>query len=343
MKNKKNIKSAHRVVRDMKACFRSFQLPITEAQPGGDYAFSCDFLSHISNENVCALAMVKYDRHHGYININISTGLVIPAERLTEVLKMINLLNGMTPIYQYSICPCCNEISVHVSLHIHDHQLSKDKFKRLISYLLEDTYNHFPLIAQVVAGGSSEDVFEWFINDHKHLISTESKLTAEMEDKILEDVKLMFADFDITINDNDRVSDGFIIQFAHPKEPGLFLRVGTILHGDNEIVALSMSPPSAVPDDKLDVMIALVNRINRLCSSDHIYISSQKKNVVLLKGVMLDNGSIDKEELKSAFGELLGNGFRLFPIINEQLTSDESPETLICKRFPCYTDKTTSH
>lgn len=343
MKNK-DVKRANRIVRDMKECVRSFSLPITESQPGGDYAFSCDFLSEIRNENVCATLMVGYDRQWEVININIVTGFVIPSGRVIEILKLLNLLNGIMPIYQCSLCPCCNEVSFHVTLRVSGNRLSKDKFKRLIHYLLEDTYRICPLIARLLmATGNLEDLYDQFMNDHKYLMGKDNKLTAEMEGRILADVKSVFADLDITINDQDRVDHGFIMQFVHPTEPGLFLRVATILHSEDEIVAISMAPSFSVPDGKLDIMMELVNRINRVCNTEHMYISGQRKDVVLLKGVMLDNGTIDKEEFKNAFGTLMGNGVRLFPIVNEQLTSSESPETLIRKLIPCYSDKTTIH
>lgn len=343
MKNKNN-KRANKIIRDMKECFQSFHLPIKEAQPGDAYTASCDFLSEISNENVQALITVEYNRYHEIININIPTRLHISPGRINEGLKLLNLLNGMLPLYQYSICPCCNEVSVHVGLHVSGNRLSKDKFKGLIRSLLEDTYLFCPLIARMlIAGGNPEELYDRFMDDHKDLMSKENKLTSKMEGKILDDVKLMFSDFDIAINDDDRVDRGFIMQFVHPKDPGLFLRVGTILDSENGIVFISMSPPFPVPDDKLDVMMELVNRINRICGTDHMYITGERKNVVLLKGVMLDNGVLDKEELKNAFGALLSNGFQMFPIINEQLTSVEIPETLMRKVIPCYSDKTTTH
>jgi len=344
MKKNKDNKRANRVIKDMKECFQSFHLPIKEVQPGTSYIGSCDFLSEISNDNVLAPITVEYNRNREVININIPTGLIIAPGRVTEFLKLLNILNGTLPLYQCSICPCCNEVFIHVSLHVTGNRLSKDKFKRLIRSLLDDTYLIYPLIARMLmAGGSPEDLYNRFMDDHKDLMSKENKLTSEMEDNIIEDVKLMFADFDITINDDDRVDNGFIIELVHPEDPGLFLRIATRLFSENETVVISMAPHFPVPDDKFDIVVELVNRINRVCSTDHMYISGQRKNVVLLQGVMLNNGVIDKEELKIAFETLLRNGFRLFPIINEQLTSDESPVALMRKLIPCYSDKVTIH
>ena len=343
MKNKEN-KRANRVIKDMKECFQSFHLPVKEAQSETNYPFRCDFLVEIDNDNVVATIMVKYDRYREVININIANSFIIKPGRVNEVLKLLNMLNGTMPLYQCCTCPCCNELSIHASLHLTGNRLAKDKFKRFIRLLLEDTYIIYPLIARMLmAGGSPEDFYARFMDNHKDLMDRGNKLTSEMEDKILEEVKLMFDDFDITIKDEDRVDDGYIMELVYQKNPELFLRTATRLYSENEAVVISMAPPFSVPDDKFDIILELVNRINRVCSTDHMYISGQSKKIVLLKGVMLNNGVIDKEELKIAFGTMLTNGFGLFPIINEQLTSDESPETLMRKLMACYLNNITTH
>jgi hypothetical protein len=117
------------------------------------------------------------------------------------------------------------------------------------------------------------------------------------------------------------------------KVPGLNFVLGIKVNGENETLVLSMSAAFSVPDDRKDSVMELVNLINKGCRGAHVYYSHDKKNVVFLSGIMLKSGSVDKIELKSAFTAFISYGFRMLPIVYEQLTSTESPQTLILKVF----------
>jgi len=71
---------------------------------------------------------------------------------------------------------------------------------------------------------------------------------------------------------------------------------------------------------------------------EHLFIHRQTKRVVLLKGIMIDNGVLDKEEFEKSIRMLLGNGSIFFPIIKEQISSNESPEVLLAKIRENYKD-----
>jgi len=341
--SKRNVKKKNRIVRDMKESFRALYLSAAEAKVGIKYPFKCDILTQINDQNAYASLMVEHDEDRDVINVNISTDFIVPSDRVAEVLKLLNFLNELRPLYQYSICPCCNEILVHASLYVSANRLSKAKFSRLIRQLLEDTYLFFPLIAGVIVGGNAEDLYLQFKDDHRNLMMKENTYSTDMETKILDDLRSVLADFYTSIDDDHRVEHGFVIPLAHPKDRSLPLLVATILDRENEVVVISMASTFPIPDDRLDVLMELVNRMNRICDTDHMYISHHKKNVALLKGVMLDNGQIDKEELNTALGTLMAKGFNLFPVINEQLSSNKNPSELMRNIMPCYFDKVTIH
>jgi hypothetical protein len=86
-----------------------------------------------------------------------------------------------------------------------------------------------------------------------------------------------------------------------------------------------------VPDEKMPVIMELINLMNRMPRPDHLFITRQTKRVILLKGIMIDNGVLDKQEFEKSIRTLLGNGHLLFPSIKEQLSSNESPEVLLTR------------
>ena len=346
---KMNINKSNQVVRDMKECFKSLQLPMRKGQTSDAYTFSWDLVSEICNENVSAILTVKYDRYRKVISINISFDQDVPPGMVTEVLKLLNLLNGTVSYYRYIIGTCSNKISALTGLYVSEGRLSKDKFRRLICDFLEDTYSICPLIMQLLReGGNPEEIYDRYMDgqidgyrdlmsiDADYMTSMENKHTTEMDGNILDDIKSVFADFDITANDDDRVDDGFIIDLVHPKDQDLYVRFCTILDSENQVVSIYIAPFFAVPDNRFDVMMELVNSINRVCNTGHMFITRDNKHVWLWTEIMLDNGVIDKKELKNAFRTLLDNGCRLFPIIKEQLTFNESPDASMCRPLPCY-------
>ena len=99
----------------------------------------------------------------------------------------------------------------------------------------------------------------------------------------------------------------------------------------------------AVPDDKMTTIVELVNRINRLCGYQHLFVDSQSKKCVFLHGIRLDNGILPKEEFLNAFRVISADVLRWFPILQELITSGGISSDLIRKRIPCYNDKTTMY
>ena len=69
MSNSKNKKS-NQIVRDMKECFRSFQLPVAKNKNHKDINLA--FTSQICNDHVCATVFATYDRQAEYVGIDFS-------------------------------------------------------------------------------------------------------------------------------------------------------------------------------------------------------------------------------------------------------------------------------
>ena len=334
---KKENKKGNQVVRDMKECFRSFNLPVNQNKSIQDNPMNVAFTSQICNDHVCAFVAVTFDRPEGYVGIDASSRLKVPSEKMAEISKLLNLLNGVSPIYGYSVCQYCNTVSLRSGLFLSGEVLSKDKFRRLIHDMLEDTYLCSPLIAEVVAGGNPEALYDRFMDDHKDLMSKESKLSEGAKSKILGDMESVMTGLKIPIKDDERLADGFVLDCMLPGMD-FPLRMGITLDHANEMVSLSMGPSFTVPDDKISVMTELVNRINRMSAPDHLFINRQTKRVILLKAIMIDNCVLDKREFEKSIRTLLGSGRSYFTIINEQLSSNDSPGDLLKKIIGNYKD-----
>ncbi len=328
MSKKKN-KQGNKVVRDLKECFRSFNLPVNKLKGNHDDPMNVVFTSQLCNDQACAFVAVTFDRFRGYIGMDAAAlRFKIPQERMGETLTLLNLLNEIRPICSYSVCPCCNTVSYRTALFLSGETLPVSKFRRLIQDMLEETYLCFPLISKVATDGNPKDLHARFMDDHKHLMSMESKLSQKAIKQILDDMGQVMANLKIPIH--ERLSDGFVTDLML-EGMDFPVRIGVTLVKEYELVTLSVGPAFTVPDDKIPVMLDLVNRINRASEPDHMFINQQSKRVILVNGILIDNGTFDKRELELSLQILLGKGRLVFHTINEQLSSNESPEDLFEK------------
>ena len=256
---------------------------------------------------------------------------------MAEISKLLNLLNEYSPIYSFSVCQCCNTIAMRSVLLISGEILPKGKFKRLIHEMLEDTYFWYPLITEVVANGYHKDLFDRYMADHKYDMTMGSKITPEAGRNILDDMKSVITGLKMPINEDACPVDGFVMD-CKLRDANFPFRVGITLDYENAVIRLLMAPQFTVADVKVPVMTELINRLNRGSISDHLYIHRESKRVVLLKGIMIDSSVLDKMELETSIRTFLGNGSIFFPIINEQLSSNETPEVLLEKIRKQYDD-----
>ena len=327
--SKRTAKKSNRIVRDMEECFRSFHLPVDKSKKGKDVELA--FTSQICNDHVCATVFATYDRQVEYVGIDFSFHPPMPLKRVPEIIKLLNLLNGIQVLSDFSICPCCNMLKLKTGLFIQGETIPMSKYKRLIENMLEYSYHTFPLIMEVINDGNFRTAGDRFMDDHKDLWNGKNTYTETIKEEILNDAKAVLADCHFNLDEKSPVNDTYIQGYQYPKVPGLNFVLGIKVRGENEALVLSMSAAFDVLDDRKDIIMELVNLINKGCRGTHMYYSHDKKNVVLLSGVMLKSGSVDKTELKIVFTAFVSYGFLMLPIVYEQMTSAESPKTLILK------------
>jgi hypothetical protein len=294
------------------------------------------FTSQLCNDRVCAAVFATYDRQVEYVGINIAFHLKVPLERLTDVLQLLNLCNERLPLNHFVVCPCCNEVSLTAALFSPGGNFPKSKFKRLIQNMLEDSYLYSPLIEEVSINGNPEILYDNFMDDHKDDMKKE-EISTEVKSKIMGDMESVLTGLKIAIEDADRCADGFVMNFLL-EEMDIPSQMKIRLDHSNEAVIMHLTPPFTVPNEKMPVVTELINRLNRGSIPEYFFINRETKNLFLLKGVMIDNGVLDKKEFEMAVHTLLVYGRVFIPLINEQLSSNETPAVLLEKIRGKYKD-----
>jgi hypothetical protein len=104
-----------------------------------------------------------------------------------------------------------------------------------------------------------------------------------------------------------------------------------VLDNEDEIVALNQCPSFNVPDEKVPVMMELINLMNRIYGPYHLFFHRETKRVVLHQGIMIENSVLDKKEFDTSIRYLFVNGRFFFSIVKEQISSNDSPEMLLAK------------
>jgi len=101
-------------------------------------------------------------------------------------------------------------------------------------------------------------------------------------------------------------------------------------------IGIFMSPSNQIPETKTPIIMDLINRINHNYITEHVWLDIKTRDVFVMKGVLLTENSLDKEEFKEAFSAFLVTGVVMLRTIMEQVTSDEKPEVLIKSMFEKY-------
>ncbi len=331
-------KKGKQVVRDMKNCFRSFKLPVSQLKAFQDSPTNVVFPSEICNDHVCAGAAAIFDGAIGYAGIDISFHSKVPSEKMAEISQLLNLLNEARSFGGYSVCHCCNTVSLRAGLYITETILSKDRFNLLIRERLGNTYLFAPLIEEVAKDGNPEVLYDRFMDDHRDQMSKSGHFSEEAVRKILVDMESVMTGLKISIHEDEKITDCFIMTRTIDGMD-FPVHIGAAVDDEDEIVNLSMASPFTVPEEQMPMMTELVNRINRMLGVDHLFIHRKNKRVFLVKGILIgSNGVLDPKEFETAIRSLLCCGPFFFPAINEQLSSNEYLEVLIAKVKAKYND-----
>lgn len=330
--SKKENKKSNQVVRDMKECFRSFNLPVNQNKSIQDNPRNVVFTSQICNDRVCADVSVIHDRQSGYAEIQISSMFRIPAGRLTEVIEFFDLCNAGLPLEHYSVCPCCNRVFVQTVLFLPNDSLPVGKFKQLIHGILEHTYLSFPLIAAVIIGDNPRDASVRFAEGCKGLREMGNDIPNEVVKTILSDMESVINDTRLSIREDDRFDDGFYVYYNEPKQNEFVLCMILQLFKDRALVVLETFPLFDIPNKEIALITESVNWINRYIKLGCMYVDREDKRVKFRKGIMIANNALDKSELKIAIKEMILYGWLFFPAIKDQLSSNESLEAVMARR-----------
>jgi len=326
-------KKNKRIVKHMKECFRSFHLPVDERKLIQGNSRNVVFTSQLCNDHVCAIVVVMHGRLEGYVGMEVVFHFKVPSERMAEVMQLLNLFNGISPLFRYAICQCCNGVSMHASLFLPDGSFPQDKFKRLIHEMLEDAYISFPLIVEVINGGNPDDLGACFVEGCRDLKEIGKGISNEVAGTILSDMESVLHDLEISIREEDRHDDVLAVYFKGPEQFDFNLCLIMGLLNNRALLVLDLIPSFTIPDEKIALVTESVIRINKNIKFGCMYIDRENKWVKFRIGIMIDNGVLDKMEFRNAVDAMLPAGGGFFSIIKEQLSSNESLEALLAKHL----------
>ena len=228
------------------------------------------FGSQLCNDHVCAAVIVTHGTPEGYVGMEAAFDFKVPSERMAEAMQLLNLLNGLSSLFVYSICQCCNGVSMNSSLFLPDGSLPKEKFKRLIHEMLEDAYLVSPLIAEIIKGGDAESLYERFINDHRSNLSMPIEVPKKAEIKILADIESVLLGLELHIGDENRLEHGFHMGFElSDRDFPLHMVIASWRDGKGVTMQL-IPPPLVVPDEKIPALTELANWMNKGSHLDNV-------------------------------------------------------------------------
>ena len=116
--------------------------------------------------------------------------------------------------------------------------------------------------------------------------------------------------------------------------------IGIIIDDENGHITLSMSPPDKIPEEKIPVVMNVINRINNTSIAEHIWMDCETNDVIVMKGIFLVGKTLDKEEFEATVNGLLSSGVVTLKTVLEQAASDEKPEVLVkrmLEKYSCHT------
>ncbi len=110
-------------------------------------------------------------------------------------------------------------------------------------------------------------------------------------------------------------------------------RVGFFIDEVRECITISMSTPDKIPEEKVAVVMDIINRLNCLLITEHLWLDQKTNDVVIMKGISLTGKNLDREEFEAALMNLFGNGVPMLQAVLEQVASDEKPDVLVNRIF----------
>lgn len=325
----KKIKNKNmRIVDDMKNCFQSLGLPVyKDPHKKNKYSFCSEF--QVNNLRADILAL--YDHKHKYATITVDFSKLVPSHKMSVSLELINLINCYLSIFHFIVCEKCGSVSLRSGLFVPGKHLSKRKFKMIVNSLLESAKLVLPVFVELLStDGQTKELVSKLWSENPDLLKSENKNNINFE-AILQDVEDIFTNLGMMVQ-NDYLEDGYIMaDFQLQHHGNRIFRIWTQFGNDFDFIILYMSIEQVAAVDKIAPVTELINFINKSTVIDHVVLIPETRRVCLKTGIILDKGSIPKEEFNRAVRTLFGNGSTFFSLILEHFSSNKSPQEIMDK------------
>jgi len=311
------------VLEDMKNCLKEMNIKTVEPP-------SRDRFSSFTSETDCGGFVVRicvsYDPINKYATIGIDSLERFSSKKLAGVRALINLINRGMSAYHYSVCPKGRTVSSYCGMYVLKKRFPKSKFKKLLAWGLNDTRMTFPFIRRIETEGASPE------NLMLELSRKRGAEDEEIKDLIKQDVKAVFSKLDLCVEDDYEKHGAFMLDLCLSSDEKFNAHMAARISRDLQSIDLFLGPEYVVPKKRFATIIELISLINESSTIGHLIIHPDVRMVQLQTGVVLENGLLDKAEFEKAVQTLLGNGTLFFPLILEQISSNESPDILM-ERF----------
>ena len=145
-------------------------------------------------------------------------------------------------------------------------------------------------------------------------------------EKILSDMKECIESFGLPIigeiSTDERPTIISKFQYEH-----YGFAIAAIYHPEGELVEISIYHGEA-PKNKIKPICELMNLINAHIMSGHFFVDPSRGGMSFRAAVHVPD-SLNKEEFEWALKQVMGASYRFFPMIVEQLFTDDDPEEII--------------
>jgi len=325
--------SKNKIYEDIKYCIREAGLPVfidpclCDGNPN-------KFKSIMKIDDVDIHLQGSYDTAHHFAKVKFSCDDPINSKELDRAWQIINSMNSQLPLYHYSICPCCNGVVLQAGLHAQESGEFKQKFKNVISSLLNEIDIVYPLLIKTIrSGGNFITLTDELKNKYDGSITdinghAEDGRKSRKMNILLKNIGQVIKKAGLIPNTEQIRNNKFIIDIDFVKNDNFKSRLGIFIN-DRGYIVISMSPPENIPTEKIDVVKDVINRLNNIFVAEHLWLDCKTNDIIAMKGITLPKMILDKDEFEDAIYHLISHGMLMIKTVLEQTISDQEPEKVV--------------
>lgn len=165
-------------------------------------------------------------------------------------------------------------------------------------------------------------------NSKKHLRDVAREGTSKKDLTVFNDLKNCFKLIGLPVR--DEVTDGQFQRFeSEINRPEFSMAILVIYDLEHATVDIGLIFSHAVPPERRQTVIELINLINQLLDMDHFAVSNLDGRIVLRGGIFVTHNTLDTDQFHMFLKKLVEDGRTYFPVVVDQVFSDLKPDKLL--------------